>query len=587
MFAAVAALAPSVAAHADTSDFSYESWHADYEISLDEDGRAETRVTETLVARFPDFDQNRGLVRGIPIDYQGSSTDPRDFNVTDANGAPVPFEIEEDDGFVAFLTGDDRFVRGTQTYVLSYTLSDTILARDDGAADEFYWDVLDVEHLQPIDAFSASFTFAPELADALTGDAQCYAGAANATASCELQRDASSTTFTLAPMPMGPQEGATVAIGLAPGTVVQPESRLPNFALDTLPLFIAGIATATGVASTVAIARLRGSRRKGRGVVVAQYDVPAHLPPLLAAPIVGVSTPPVPAEFVHLAVTGAIRIEEGEPEAGFFGPKDPQPAVRLLDPTRAGDALDVATLHDLFPSAAPGTVIEIPKEDEDFGKRMTALQTEGNAQASERGYFEKVASPVARILGFASLGLAAVLLVFVILGMMSRSSVTPVIGLVAVVIAAVLGVIGLVKHRVHTPLGAETREYLEGVREFIRVAETDRLQMLQSVEGAERRQDGTVNVIELYERLLPYAMLFGLEKQWTRTLETKYAEQTGYVPLWYPALGMHGISHFSSTISSFTSNLNSSVSYTSSSSGGSTGGGFVGGGGGGGFSGGR
>ena len=578
-------LAP--AARADTSDFTYASWHARYDVSLDDDGRAQTRVTETLVAQFPDFDQNRGLVRGIPIDYQGASTDPRDFSVTDENGDPVPFEIEEDDGFVAILTGDDSYVRGTQTYVLEYTLSDTILARDDGTADEFYWDVLDVEHAQPIEAFSAEFAFTPALAEQLTGDAQCYAGAANSTDTCELRIDADSSTLALEPMAMGPNEGATVAIGLEPGTAVQPESRLPNFALDTLPLFIAGLTTATGVASAVAVARLQRSRKRGRGVVVAQYDVPASLPPLIAAPIVGASVSPVPAEFVHLAVNGSIRIEEGEPESGFFGPKDPRPAMRLLDPTRAADALDAATLQDLFPGSAPGTLIEVPKEDEEFGKRMEALKTQGATQATARGYFEKAASPVARALGFASLALAAVLLVFVVLGMMSRSSATPVIGLVAVVLAAVLGVIGLVKHRVHTPLGAETREYLEGVREFIRVAEADRLRMLQSVDGAERRQEGDLNVIELYERLLPYAMLFGLEKQWSDTLETRYAEQPGYVPIWYPAMAVHGISSFTSTISTFTSSLNSAVSYTSSSAGGSTGGGFVGGGGGGGFSGGR
>ena len=583
----VAASLPAPPAQADTNDFSYESWHAEYQLSLDDEGRAQTRVTETLVAQFPDVDQNRGLVRGIPIDYQGASTNPRDFSVTDGNGEPVPFEIEEDDGFVAFLTGDDSYVHGTQTYVLEYTLSDTVLARDDGAADEFYWDVLDVEHAQPIEAFSATFSFAPELAEALAGTSKCYVGAAQATSNCELSFDASSATYLLAPRPMGPHEGVTVAIALDPGTVTQPGSRVPNFTLDTLPLFLAGLTTATGIAGTVAVARLRSSRKQARGVVVAQYDVPAHLPPLIAAPIVGASASPVPAEFVHLAVNQVLRIEEGEPEQGFFGPKTPQPAMRLLDPARAGDALDTATLQDLFPGGAPGALVEIPKEDEKFGKRMTALQAEGASQASSRGYFEKVASPVGRALGLASLGLGAVLLVFVILGITSRNSITPVIGLFAVVLAVILGLVGLVKHRVHTPLGAETREYLEGVKEFIRVAEADRLQMLQSVDGAERRQDGTLNVIDLYEKLLPYAMIFGLEKQWSSTLETKYAEQSGYVPIWYPAMAVHGISSFTSTISTFTSSLSSSVSYTSSSSGGSSGGGFVGGGGGGGFSGGR
>ncbi|WP_332798111.1 hypothetical protein, partial [Xanthomonas sp. WCS2019Cala2-53] len=44
------------------------------------------------------------------------------------------------------------------------------------------------------------------------------------------------------------------------------------------------------------------------------------------------------------------------------------------------------------------------------------------------------------------------------------------------------------KHTVLTAEGARLLEYLMGVKEFIRVAEADRLQMLQSYSGAERQQ---------------------------------------------------------------------------------------------------
>nr|WP_280116144.1 DUF2207 domain-containing protein [Leucobacter coleopterorum] len=218
---------------------------------------------------------------------------------------------------------------------------------------------------------------------------------------------------------------------------------------------------------------------------------------------------------------------------------------------------------------------------------MTALKQIGVDQAISRGYLEKAANPVARKLGLVTLGLAAVLIAFSAFGFVSRNSATPFISVFIAALALLLGIIGVSKQRVHTQLGAETREHLEGVREFIRVAEADRIRALQSYEGAERLQDGSINVINLYEKLLPYAMLFGLEKQWSKTLETRYQENPGYVPYWYPAVGLHGISSFNSTISEFTRSLASSASYTSSSSGGSSGGGFSGGGGGGGFSGGR
>ncbi|QBE47431.1 DUF2207 domain-containing protein [Leucobacter triazinivorans] len=572
-------------AAADVSDFSYDSWHVEYRIGTDAEGRAIAEVTETLTARFPDTDQNRGLVRGLPIDYEGASTDPRDFTVTDEAGDPVPFEIEREDGFVAVLTGDDRYMHGVQTYVIGYTLSDVILARDDGAADEFYWDLTDFEHLQPIDAFTAEISFSEDLAEQLNGDARCYFGAPNSTAECAIERDGA--VFRVSTPGLGAREGVTAAIGLHAGSVVQPPQRLPNFALDVLPYFVAGAALLVTASGAVAVASLRRRRRTARGTVIAQYDVPAQLPPLIAAPIAGVSAGPVPAEIVHLAIAGALRIEDGEPEQGLFGPKPAQPVLRVLDAQRAADPLDRQTMQSLFPSLEAGTAFELPKKSESFGKRMTALGSAGSAQALERGYFTKEHSPLARLLGLVGLGLLAVLAILVVFGIALRSSPTAFVCIVIGAVALVLAIVSAAKHRVYTTVGAEWREYLEGVRLFIRVAEADRIQMLQSYQGAERRQDGTVDVIHLYEKLLPYAMLFGMEKEWSRVLTVRYQEQQGYVPLWYPAVVAHGLGSLDSTLSSFTSSLSSSVSYTSSSSGGSSGGGFSGGGGGGGFSGGR
>lgn len=585
--ATILSLTPAPA-HADVSAFGYDSWHVDYRIDTDRQGRAVARVTETVEPRFPDFDQNRGIVRGIPIDYEGASTDPRDITVTDAQGDPVPFEIEEEDGFRAILVGDDSYVHGLQHYVIGYTLSDVVLARDDGEADEFYWDLMDFEHLQPVESFSAEIRFSPKLAAELNGDARCYAGAAESTAECAIETGADgSGAFTVPSIRLQPRQGATVAIGLQAGSVAQPPVRLPNFALDVLPLIVGGAGLAVAGTGAVAISRMRRKRRTARGTIVAQYDVPAWFPPLIAGPLIGASASPVPAEIVHLAVNGAARIEDGEPEQGFFGAKAAQTVIRALDPARAADPLDAQTLEALIPGSAPGAAVILPKQSTAFAAKMTELRRHGDRAAAERGYFERVRSPLARRLGFVALALAAVLAVLAALGFATRNSATPVIAAIGCVVVVLLACACLARHRVHTRAGAEAREYLEGVREFIRVAESDRLQVLQSYSGAERREDGGVDVIHLYEKLLPYAMLFSLEKEWGRVLETRYQEQPGYVPLWYPAVASRGFADFPSTLSRFTGSLSSSVSYTSSSSGGSSGGGFAGGGGGGGFSGGR
>ena len=61
------------AASADVNDFSFESFDAVYDLSVnaEADNRPEMRVTETLVALFPDTDQNLGIKRSIPSKSYG------------------------------------------------------------------------------------------------------------------------------------------------------------------------------------------------------------------------------------------------------------------------------------------------------------------------------------------------------------------------------------------------------------------------------------------------------------------------------------------------------------------------------------
>ncbi|MGK0720668.1 DUF2207 domain-containing protein [Leucobacter sp. W1478] len=575
-------------AHANVDDFEYDSWHVSYQLDVDEDGRAVARVTEQLVAVFPDFDQNRGIVRALPLSYERADAAPRDIAISDAAGKPVPFEVEDDDTFRIILVGDDSFVRGVQTYVISYTLHDVVLATDD--RDEFYWDVVPIERQQPIAAFSAEFSIAEGLGEKLTGATACFTGSAYSTDTCEISEaspQSGSAMLTVEPFALPAGSGVTVGIAFENGSVVQPPVRLPNPFLDIVPVVSASAALLLGLVSAVLIVLERRKRRTYRGVIVAQYEVPDNLPPLIAGPVSGENKSTIAAQVVHLAVRGALRIEDGTEPAGFLGKGRPQPVLRLLDQGRAVDGLDRRTISDLFGSAGAGATFTLPKKDEKFGKKMVALSGEGVTQATKRGYFEQIRSRTATILGAAALALGALAVILTFIGIARENWVTITVSLPFGFAAIVLGIVGMVKHRVHTQRGAEAREHLAGVREFIRVAESDRLRLLQGHTTAERRPDGSVDVVVLYERLLPYAILFGLEKEWGKVLEVQYQETGVDSPLWYPALGVYGLTHLDRSISSFSQSFTSAVSYSSSSSGGTSGGGFSGGGGGGGFSGGR
>jgi uncharacterized membrane protein YgcG len=168
------------------------------------------------------------------------------------------------------------------------------------------------------------------------------------------------------------------------------------------------------------------------------------------------------------------------------------------------------------------------------------------------------------------------------------------VAFVCVFIAA--GVV--IRPAVLTDAGAEQRDYLLGVRDYLQLAEADRFRMLQSPGGAERVDVGDkVQLVKLYEKLLPFAVLWGIEREWSKELAVYY-EAGVSSPDWYVSSSAFNSLLFAQTLGGLASSVTTtatpipvSSSWSGSSggsfSGGSFGGGFSGGGGGGGGGGGR
>ena len=148
------------------------------------------------------------------------------------------------------------------------------------------------------------------------------------------------------------------------------------------------------------------------------------------------------------------------------------------------------------------------------------------------------------------------------------------------------------KYAFHTSSGLKASRYMDGLKLYIEMAESERLKMLQSVEGADTSPEG---IVKLYEKLLPYAAVFGLEESWMNELK----EYCKVAEIQEPDFLTNGIvvSDLSRSMRTAASVADSSTHYSSSSisgGGGSSsgfsgggGGGFSGGGGGGGGGGGR
>lgn len=589
--------APPLTARADVEDFRFESFDAQMLLTRAADGHAELTVTETLVARFPDEDQNRGIVRALPNDYDGVPLQTQVVSVTDGDGDAVPFEVESDRDEVRVLTGDDRFVRGIQTYVLTYTQRDTIRAFADTEADEFYRDINGTQWEQPFGRVGVELTVDPTITTAaLEGAAACYVGEEGSDDRCEITRTADSdggTTFSASSADLDPGENVTIAVGFAPGTFVPGTVvRTPTeqFSVDAAPV-LSGVsigAVGLGVAGigAVLVARRRTRDAAGRGVIVAEYGPPSDVDIVEGAELVNRTGAALPAAVLDTAIAGHLRlIEDPDSSDGF--------ALEFID--RAGATpLRAGVLAAVFgDDPAPGDRVVLGPDRPDVATDLQRLPAVAKATLRRRGWLEKPSSGPAVLA--AGIAVAAFALSVVALIVASIGQPPPWWQIAAIPVTGVLGILVFVLIRYRdrvTDAGAPARDHLRGLRDYLTLAEADRLRVLQSPEGAERRRVDTTDAVlmlHLYERLLPWAIVWGVERDWADVLDTRLRESGGDLD-WYRGPGGFSTVSFASSLATIRAGSTPAPAPASGSgsfSGGSFGGGFSGGGMGGGGGGGR
>ena len=140
----------------------------------------------------------------------------------------------------------------------------------------------------------------------------------------------------------------------------------------------------------------------------------------------------------------------------------------------------------------------------------------------------------------------------------------------------------------HTMKGLEMSRYMDGLKDYIEMAEAERMKILQSVEGADISPEG---IVKLYEKLLPYAAVFGLEKSWMDEMKeycrVEEIEEPDYLMNGLAAYELSRSLNRAASIATASTVMASSGGGSSSGFSGGGGGGFSGGGGGGGGFGGR
>ncbi len=531
-------------------------------------------VTETLVADFPEFDQNHGIRRSIPDSSYGKYPALiNDIEVLDEFGQAREFEIVAENGFIdlAIKPEDGSFVQGKQTYVIKYRQAWVINNyQSTSGFDEFYWDVNGTGWQQTFDQVKATVILDTSLRENLVTDKiSCYQGLQGSTDKCSLiSEEEGSLTFTSGKL--GAFENLTIAIPFK-----------PNVANTTGPIVEGtfswyGYWVCIGALALVLIwalyFRIFRIRNQGKNLFIVPQYKPTPEPGLFVSAFVIKKTVRLfQASVVQLAVKKLIEIESVE------GSKNKDFILRRTSLGGATSAQSALLARLGIPETGSELMLsnKMPeKQSSELAKGLLKLKTATAREVNKQGYFQK------RALGIPAAGLTVALIVFILMTYFASvmDSDTEA-GFTAIPVLLFLPFVAvyllLMSKRALTPKGSEVVAYVKGLEMYIELAEKDRLEYLQSPTGASLKPSEVKGkqILKLYEELLPWAILLGLQKEWAKVLNDLYSSEGS--PVW-----IIGVSSFGDSFSNLDESLTASLG--SSSSGGSSGGGSSGGGGGGG-----
>jgi len=540
----------------------------DATIVVNRDGAVD--VTESITAAFTGA--WNGIYRTVPVGYrtpQGFSWTLRLtlLGATDDQGRALRVESSRERHYIKYKIWVPGAEDATRTVVLRYRAANGLRFFEDH--DELYWNITGDEWDVPIEAASARI----ELPAAAAGvRATAFNGPYGSTARDAQVTTSGTTLGVVMPKPLGFREGLTAVVGWNKGAVVEPTQveRAAGFLASNWPLAIP-LAVFLGMFGLW----YRVGRDPAGLPVTVQYEPPAGLTPAEAGTLMDASVDmrDITATMVDLAVRGYLKIEEREEDVFLglwkrreyvFHRTEPRGDAKALEPHEQ-EVLDGIFDEDL-------REVRLSDLENSFYKCLPGIRSGVFDRLIQRGLYRSRPDKVkGRWVGL------ALLLGVILTALGTTVGAGSSISMVAVFVAAglsalIVALFGLIMPA-RTVLGARQRERILGFEEFLQRVESDRFERV-------------IKTPEMFERFLPYAMAFGVERGWARAFQDVYRQP----PTWY--VGTNPMSFnagtFSGRLSELSTRAGSAMSSSPRSSGGSgfsggSSGGGSGGGGGGGF----
>jgi uncharacterized membrane protein len=533
-------------------------------------------VTEEITYDFG-LEYRHGIYRYIPYKYaldngKTAYLSISNVSVTDNSGSSYQYEKYQENNNVVFKVGDpNRTITGSHLYRISYTVKGGLRYLDSG--DEFFWNVSGTGWGVEIEKISATVKL-PEEIGSEGVRVNCYRGGYRSTDKC-LRSEIIGRTATFADSNLESDQNLTVVVGVPTGIFEKIDAGVAGSGISG-NLFVALLLAAIAIPVLTIIYMLRhwwhhGRDPKGRGTIIAEYSAPDGLTAIEVGTLLDnrVDNKDLSAEIIYLATKGYLKIRR-EPGKGLFKKED-YTLTRLDGGQGAEAGFDATLITGLFGDAKE---VKLSDLKDKFYEHIASIKTQVQDKLVADGYFKEF--PLKTIGKYIGIAVAYGFVGFWIgrgIGMVTNGLGTYLFVPSFISSAIIVALFGLAMPA-RTAKGVEVKERILGLKEYMKVAESDRIKFHNAPKKDSKK----------FEELLPFAMALGVEKEWAAQFENIYNGK----PDWYDdPTGMRFMPIvFTNNLNNFTAIATQNMASTPSSSGsgfgggGFSGGGFGGGGGG-------
>ena len=502
-----------------------------------------------------DFGENfkHGIYRDIPL----GNVKIKVIKVIDEFSEPYPFKVSKEGKYLRIKIGDpNKLIKGTHTYNIFYRVNNGIGYFSDH--DELYWNVTGNEWTVSIEKSSAII----HLPERLTKEKlqfECFTGTfGSREKNCNYWMEEDGDIIFESKKSFIPGEGLTIVLGLPKGLVREPNLlqkflwNLADFWPLLIPIFVFGYLFKEWW--------YKGKDPKIKKTIIAQYEPPDNLRPAEVSLVLRQKVDPrdISATLVDLAVRGFIKIREIK-KSGIFSRTDYE-LIKLKDFNDFKENLKLYE-RDLLRN-----VFEFNKEvlisglKNRFYSHLSNIMGAVYYGISDFKYF--VSNPKEVTKKWAEIGTGILVFGLILVFLLKKF-----FFLSPIFISGILFLIFSPFMPKRTEKGTEAYWQILGFKEYINTAEKYRAEF-------EEKEN-------IFEKYLPYAVIFGLVDKWAKAFEGIYKSP----PSWYegdfgPTFSTYVFIHsMDRSLSSFN---NAFISRPGGKVSGFGGGGFAGGGGGGG-----